>query len=437
LRRDWRVDCRGKKGLCCGCDIISHLNRELFSMPSINDEKLRRLRQWQSGGTPGPYELIVYPTNRCNLKCAICWERHYEALPDQNIYRREDEVPDDRYLRLVEEAAALDVRWWSFIGGGEPMLRAELVLAMAEKIRDYGMNGVLHTNGTTLKEAELRHFNRIGWSDITLSLDGPSAEINDAIRFRHSFERATRAALLLLDIRDGNSMAAPRLALNTTLTRLNADHLPAMAETAARLGCHRIGFSRLIVYNADQEQWRLTAEQEARLPEEAARAAEKAEALGLGHNLAEFSAGGGEADAGLPDVPDAGAEDSPWLRAACYEVWLTAAVTADGRTGPCCVFYDEAAQSIKEHSLREVWLGPYFTEIRARILSRKLMGYCAQCPSSLLSRSADLRAHLIREVEPLPARLAYLAGRFRENLRRRGLRGAINRTREWLRGRGI
>jgi len=396
-------------------------------MAQVHDSKLQRLRQWRAGETPGPYEIILFPTNRCNLKCQICWEREAEVNTDGAIYNREYEIPDERLLRLVDEAAELGVQWWSFIGGGEPMLRGPVVLEMFSRIRARGMNGVLHTNGTTFKPGNLERLIELGWQDMTVSLDGPTPEINDAIRFKHCFTRADKHLTRLSALKGGDRRVHPHLALNVTMTNTNIDKLHQMVELADRLGCVRIGFSRLIV-DSYSEAFATTPQQEARLPDYMLRARETAERLGIQHNC----------DAFLPSGPGNGAhgcartQHSGWTDAACYEVWLTATIVADGKVGPCCVFYDEAAQNVREHDLHDIWLGPYFQDIRARIGTDNLMHYCPNCPSNIVQRSADLRAHVAREQQGLGQRVHYLGGRFGQHLRRNGLRKTIGRTWEYV-----
>ena len=56
-----------------------------------------RINRWQKGHPSPPWELMLCPTHRCNLKCAICsrsWES--EIIPLLFI-----ELPDERWLTLV------------------------------------------------------------------------------------------------------------------------------------------------------------------------------------------------------------------------------------------------------------------------------------------------------------------------------------------------
>ena len=66
----------------------------------------------------------IYPTNNCNANCVFCW-RH-------DLGQDFDGLPDERWLELADEICALDVARVTICGGGEPLLRKQLVLQMME-----------------------------------------------------------------------------------------------------------------------------------------------------------------------------------------------------------------------------------------------------------------------------------------------------------------
>ena len=71
-------------------------------------------------------------------------------------------------------------------------------------------------------------------------------------------------------------------------------------------------------------------------------------------------------------------QETAMLGAMCYEPWLSVAVTAEGKVGPCCAFWDPKAQGIQETSFREAWLGPYMTLLRERMLTHRPVSYLPQ-----------------------------------------------------------
>src|SRR5690606_8157550 len=128
--------------------------------------------------------ITLFPTNKCNLPCEHCWLRWGEY---DRTYA--SEMPDERLLELVDEAAELGVRDWTLVGGGDPMVRGKTVIAMCRRIREHGMDGMLHTNGTLFRPGQLEELVEMDWDRVAISLDGPTAELNNTIR-GYGFEKA-------------------------------------------------------------------------------------------------------------------------------------------------------------------------------------------------------------------------------------------------------
>ncbi|NIA14973.1 MAG: radical SAM protein [Nitrospiraceae bacterium] len=395
------------------------------------DSRFARLLRWEAGETPGPWEMILFPTNRCNQRCEICWQRWVEVEYGNPAYVKE--VSDERLRRLVDEAAELGVQEWSIVGGGDPMVRSKIVMELCERIVGHGMSGVLHSNGTLFKREHFEHLLRIGWPKIAVSLDGPDAEVNDTIRTRGSFDKATGNLRMLADMKRECGVDAPRVGICSVITRTNFDRLDDMVRMAHDLQT-ALGFSMLLVHDDHTYPFVLTDEQQARLPERLHEIATLAAEFGVECNAASL----------LPEnQPNAMAAsdmagDGRLADSLCFEAWLSMAIIADGKTGPCCVFYDEEAALIHDKTLQEVWLGPQFRELRNRLRARRnVPNYCQNCASHNIARTADLRRSLqaLNETRwnemPTHRRVAFITRRAATSLRSSGLRKTIRRAQEW------
>jgi len=392
------------------------------------DTPIDRLLQWERGETPGPWYVNVFPTNRCNLRCAICWQRRMAEFGE--------EVPDERFMRFVDECADMGVREWCFAGGGEPIMRAELVMRMCERIRARGMNGVFMSNGVAFKEDYFMRLARAGWGSLTFSLDGPTAEINDAIRSKGSFERATESIRRMRKAKEAHGFPGPSLALHATLTSLNFDKLDQIAELARDLGCEAVGAANLTDAGPHCEPFRLDNEQLAAVPGHVRRASARARELGLSDYFCEVLS---ERDYHRPKIP---ASATGLLRAMCFEPWIGVAVHADGRVGPCCVYWEKNAGSLLDSNLPDIWMGPHLQKVREDVLSGRLPGFCAKCspaPPSLGVRDELLRRQLAEaranppwEQLRFPRRQVALARKAVSSVRRHGLLQAMRRGKQWL-----
>ena len=402
-------------------------------------ERAERLLQWERGETPGPWELVVFPTNRCNLRCSICWQRWVEQERGEVDYK--SELPDQRLLELVDEAAELGVRYWHIVGGGEPLVREALVMAMCEKICAHGMNGTLQTNATRFSRGNIQQLISMGWGRVTVSLDGPTAEINDAIRSAGSFERATENLRIFSELKRTEGVAHPYIILSMVVTNLNCDKIADMLRLTHELGCDELTPIRLVVQGDLCAGFALSDKQRAELPEQVRRAEALAQELGLPASFHDLVFDEQPAQEGYARAECLGiAGDGRFSDAFCFEPWTTLAIIAeDGRIGPCSPSWELNADTARNTSLKELWLDSYMQDIRRRIRSRKnLPEYCKNCCSDIPGRTRTLRTLMetanrpsLSDMGPLGA-TRFMAGRFAENLKHRGLRQTLRRTKEWF-----
>jgi MoaA/NifB/PqqE/SkfB family radical SAM enzyme len=415
--------------------------------PPVADTKYTRILRWQRGETPGPWEMQVHPTNRCNLKCKMCWERRAEKEIGMSIYDRKFEISDERFLHLVDEAAEMGVREWTIVGGGEPMVRDELVISMVERIHGHGMRAALHTNGTRFKQ---QHFERLiaaGLDQLRVSIDGPTREMNDTIR-GGGFDKATANLRLLKEMKQAAGVKYPIVTLHPIITNVTYRNLDDLMDLAADLGAYGVGLSHLIFEKPEEEEGRifcLSEEQHAELPKYVKRALARANALGLEHRLESLLPNEERTEREKPFLGRTCCGDGRMSDAACFEGWLTSVIHVTGQIGPCCVSYDGDSENIKDMSLRDAWMGKFMQGVRRSIVTKDVPRFCPGCPSTYINpRSEDIRYQMIEDLPrkdlaqwdkwaglSFTDKAALLASRFGETLRRRGLQQTLKRAWEW------
>lgn len=391
-----------------------------------------RLVHAQGEACPPPWELMICPTHRCNLKCAIC-ARSYE---EQQHPVLSNELPDARWLQLVDEAAALGVRYLSIGGGGEPTLRRELVMAICAKAKQLGLEGHLQTNGTVLRQEDVTALVDMGWDHVTISLDGPVAVINDAIRFKNAFNESLKRIDMLRAEKSQRRAAKPDIQVHMVITALNFDQLEAMVKLCIAHGVEALFATPLLEYSPDMTQFRLSDEQRAALPGHAARAIAQADAARLTHNLTNLlslSSSQGNVAASLSAAPH------HWppghiAGVRCLEPWRGLVVSASGHALPCCYFWEEKADSIRNLPLQEVWMGTYLTSFREQMRAGALPDCCCACgyPDSAAHRQL---MHCVQQAalssmdeKPLWRNFAAKAWK---SVRKHGAAGSLKRFRQW------
>ena len=347
-----------------------------------------RIRQWETDGIQGPTTLELYPTLKCNLDCGFCdtTERHHPNVA---------ELPPERQLSLVEEAASMGVKRVFILGGGEPLLARQITPLLMERTKALGMEGILTTNGTLLDESLRTRVLDMGWDEIHFSVDGPNEEIHDALRgVRGAFKKTIGNICRLNVEKRRRGLSHPRIALHFVVTNLNHNSLSDMVRLASAIGAFRIDFDALIAYEPEQLAYQLSPAQAAEVPVLARQALQLAEKLGIQTTLENFlrpeSLQRGTQAPAAPDNPTGkGLKSAP-----CLKAWHYLVVQSDGLTSPCCVLAGEG-ESIADTSMKELWAkSPFLNRVREGMISGKPLTRCQECSPNILAHETLIRSHL-------------------------------------------
>jgi mycofactocin radical SAM maturase len=204
-------------------------------------------------GLTAPICLTWELTYACNLACVHCLSSSGRRDP------RELSTAECR--AVIDELRRMRV-FYVNIGGGEPTVRPdfwELVdYAVAHRV------GVkFSTNGVRLTPARAARLAGTDYVDVQISLDGATAEVNDAIRGPGSFGTAWRAMANLADA------GFTGFKLSVVATRQNIGQLDEFRRIADRFGA-QLRITRLRPSGRGAEVWpdlHPTAEQQRRLYE--------------------------------------------------------------------------------------------------------------------------------------------------------------------------
>ncbi len=185
------------------------------------------------------YDFVIqwHLTERCNLRCRHCYQESGAGaeLPFPEIREVIGEIA--RMFQVWRESYDIEFSPSFNVTGGEPFLRADF-FAVLEEIRDAGFTTYVLSNGTVVTPERAARLAALGVAGVQVSLEGPEA-IHDSIRGLHSFAASVEGIKELL-------AAGVPVSVNSTLSRLNADHFLELVEVAAALRVPRLGFSRLV-----------------------------------------------------------------------------------------------------------------------------------------------------------------------------------------------
>jgi radical SAM protein with 4Fe4S-binding SPASM domain len=292
-------------------------------------------------------------TLRCNLRCLHCGATAGRTRPD--------ELATTEALRVADELAALPAREVTLMGG-ELFLRPDW-LAVAERLREGGVQVVIFTNGTLLTPKRVAQLQALEPRAVGTSLDGGRAAVHDGIRGLPGAFDKTLAAI------EDLQAAGLRVGVITTLTRRNLYELLAIA----RLLAGRDVRWQIQVASAGGERL------------------DRADLLTpLEFYFAALFIARVRATYPWPVLPAIGAHDVgycstrlPSLRVP-GQVWAgcgagrdTLGIRSDGGIKGCLSLQDRfVVSSLRGHSLAELWEGDTFASWRQPVPRH---GFCADC----------------------------------------------------------
>ncbi|APV44697.1 heme b synthase [Dehalogenimonas formicexedens] len=170
---------------------------------------------------PAPQLVAWEITRSCNLSCAHC-----RASAQSGGY--EGELSTEECFKLVDQIAEVG-KPILILTGGEPLLRGD-VFDIGKYAIGKGLRVVMGTNGTMVTEEIASRMKTVPLSRISISLDYPTPELQDEFRgAKGAFESA------LAGIRNAQK-AGIEVQINMTVTRKNAEYLPALVGLALELG---------------------------------------------------------------------------------------------------------------------------------------------------------------------------------------------------------
>jgi len=170
-------------------------------------------------GLRAPVNVTWEITLRCNLACRHCLSDAGKAMAD--------ELDGEQCRRLIDTLSAMKV-FQVNIGGGEPFIRDDF-LDLLNHAHQRQIVTCVSTNGLLVDPALARRLARLKMLYLQVSLDGATAEVNDAIRGKGTYDKILQAADLL-------ARYDVHFSLNTVLTRTNYPQLEDLRKLAAGYG---------------------------------------------------------------------------------------------------------------------------------------------------------------------------------------------------------
>jgi len=167
-------------------------------------------------------QLVAWELTRsCNLFCSHC-----RASASHDRYS--DELSIGECFHLIDQILEVG-RPILILTGGEPLVRQD-VLEIAEYAANKGLRVVMGSNGTLVTEAMAADLKDVPISRLAISLDFPTAELQDDFRGQTGAFAAAMTGIA------NARQAGIGVQINSTVTKLNVHFLDELLSLALKAG---------------------------------------------------------------------------------------------------------------------------------------------------------------------------------------------------------
>lgn len=332
-------------------------------------ELLLRQKLFDMGlkGEPNTPLIVSYSvTKACNLRCLHCHVEAQEAMAN--------ELSLQEAMQVIDEMALLGTEALIF-SGGEPLLRKDFVLSLAEYCIDAGIIPALLTNGVLLNHKVAWELKDAGIMAVGIPLDSVDPACHDKLRnVPGTFEKAVNAVRACLDV--DLEVVITTMALKDTF-----DDIPKRIDFIANLGADQVAVYDLVPMGRGKD-----------IMDQAMCQTQRTSLIKYLHQMQEDNGMVFTMSGGLPLYPEIVSEmhklndTKPkdlllkqfWVNApvGCHAGILYFSLRPNGDVYPC-TFLPVKVGNIREQSLTAIWRdSKVLNELRERSL---LKGKCGEC----------------------------------------------------------
>jgi MoaA/NifB/PqqE/SkfB family radical SAM enzyme len=362
-------------------------------MDRFYEDRLVRLVLWNKGISQDPVSAEFHLTNKCNLNCKSCWQINNNE-PCQ-------ELPPEKWIEIGEKISNMNIKEVYFGGGGEPMLRSDIILRILKILKKKNIYMKITTNGTLFDEEKVKKFVKLGFDEMQFSLDAADEKTGDYLRGEGSFNKLIKTLKLFKLWKKKYKKEKPVITFHSVLSNKNYDKFDKVIRLAEKLNICGCDLNLLVIHSEIGRKLDLNEKQKKEFLKLAIKYNKLAEKLDIGTNILDLA----EENILAAPIRKTVIEDSKqeklhskktFITSPCFEPWLRLTIHADGKVGSCCSIVDEEEfiENIMDKNLKEIWFGKKFNKLREYVIKKNLPKVCCTHPSRTLEKR-EIREFLI------------------------------------------
>lgn len=310
----------------------------------------------------GPQTLHIDVTNGCNTNCVTCWDHSPLLQIGRSTAWKKQKIDAATVACILNDVADLGGLSAVILSGmGEPFTHPDIYDMIAE-VKRRGLHLTIITN---LVAADAARIVELGVDQLLIGIHGASE--SSYRRFHPSFVRDEWPRLLAML----QHLAAHgrRYKHVHVICQTNAEELVEMVRLGARYGAAQLNF-KLASLQHGTERIGITAAQRQLLIDELVPAAvAEAAAQKVATNLAVFAA----------QLQAGGDDTAPIEEVGCFMGYAYSRILVDGTVLYCCSTEVRVGTLADGASFAELWNGPAWSALRARLRRGEYFASCRQC----------------------------------------------------------
>jgi radical SAM protein with 4Fe4S-binding SPASM domain len=309
------------------------------------------------------------------LRCIFC----------DNQKLNVDDLPDEKWHEIVEELCDLNPFRLTISGGGEPLLRAKLLLEILNIGKYRKIKTSVITNGTLVTKSLAKEIVESECDEWRESIHATTPRLDEFLRGKNMLLQSFNGIKYISEWKRKLNSDLPKIAIWMTLTKFNIHCIQPMIKKAASLGVNSI-FLRMVNPPSRKDVYP-TLTQRKKLVNKMKENELLANKVGIEFRCAFLS------EDILPVKNNRGGDEGSFT---CLVPFREIVIFADGRVAPCCNFIKEdenslAVESVRKKRLKEIWFGEKFENFRAMMGKGFIPKECKGCTPDFKTMDREYR----------------------------------------------
>ena len=311
----------------------------------------------------GPEQVVIDPTNRCNLQCSACWL--YSPLLDKDKPDKDclnQELPGKVLFNLIDDLSSLGTKRVRFTGGGEPFLHKDLMQAVEYSVNK-GLLVSITSNFLVLTKKQIKKLLDLKIDELAVSIwagdAGGYSKVHPGGPW-DCFDKLLDNLSYLKEIKKDK----PRVTFSNVITNENFSDLETMYDFGVKYGADGIYFTIVDVLAGQTDKLLLDGAQREELLRQGLLIKEKNRRDRL---QLEFFDGFINRLSAENNAFSKGEYDKTLVnKIPCYAGWNFSRVLADGKVVPCCRGVKKVMGNLNSRSFKDIWFSHHYDEFRCK-----------------------------------------------------------------------